>query len=50
MANPAQTFKLSDAASVFTIETEQFNDRLSEGRSVISDVAQIETISSYVGI
>lgn len=46
MANPAQTLELPDTVSVFTVEMEQFNDRLSVGRSVITDAGQIETILS----
>ncbi|NLM11501.1 MAG: DUF5301 domain-containing protein, partial [Clostridiaceae bacterium] len=44
MANPAQTLELPGTASVFTVEMEQFNDRLSIGRVVITDAEQIETI------
>jgi hypothetical protein len=43
-ANPAQTLELPGTASVFTVEMEQFNDRLSIGRVVITDAEQIETI------
>ena len=46
MANPAQTLELPGTASVFTVEMEQFNDRLSVGRVVITDAEQIETILS----
>ena len=46
MANPAQTLELPGTASVFTVEMEQFNDRLSIGRVVITDAEQIETILS----
>lgn len=42
----AQTLEFPETASVFTIEMEQFNDRLSVGRSVITDAGQIETILS----
>jgi hypothetical protein len=45
-ANPAQTLELPGTASVFTVEMEQFNDRLSIGRVVITDAEQIETIFS----
>jgi hypothetical protein len=45
-ANPAQTLELPGTASVFTVEMEQFNDRLSIGRVVITDAEQIETILS----
>jgi len=49
-ANPAQTLEFPDTASVFTVEMEQFNDRLSVGRVVITDAEQIETIlSAMVG-
>lgn len=41
-----QTLELPETASVFTVEMEQFNDRLSVGRSVITDAGQIETILS----
>ena len=46
MANPAQTLELPDTASVFTIEMEQFNDRLSVGRVVITGAEQIDAILS----
>jgi hypothetical protein len=45
-ANPAQTLELPGTASVFTVEMEQFNYRLSIGRVVITDAEQIETILS----
>jgi hypothetical protein len=45
-ANPAQTLELPGTASVFTVEMEQFNDRLSIGCVVITDAEQIETILS----
>jgi hypothetical protein len=46
MANPAQTLELPDTASVFTVEMEQFNDRLSVGRVVITGAEQIDAILS----
>ncbi|ABZ85416.1 peptidase m56, blar1 domain protein [Heliomicrobium modesticaldum Ice1] len=46
MANPAQTIELPDTASVFTVEMEQFNDRLSVGRVGITGAEQIDTILS----
>jgi len=46
MANRAQTLELPDTASVFTIEMEQFNDRLSIGRGVITGAEQIDAIFS----
>jgi hypothetical protein len=46
MANSAQTLELPDTAAVFTVEMEQFNDRLSVGRVVITDAEQIKTVLS----
>jgi len=46
MANPAQTLKLPDVASVFFVEMEQFNDRSSVGRVVVTDAGQLETVLS----
>jgi len=46
MANPAQTLELPDTASVFTVEMEQFNDRSSVGRVVITGAEQIDAILS----
>ena len=48
MANPAQTVKLPDVASVF-VEMEQFNDRSSVGRVVVTDAGQLETVLSADG-
>lgn len=45
-ANPVQIFELPKTASVFTVEMEQFNDRLSVGPVVITDAEKIETILS----
>jgi hypothetical protein len=41
-----QTLELPDTSSVFTVEMEQFNNRLSVGRVVITDAGQIETVLS----
>jgi hypothetical protein len=46
MANPAQTLELPDTASVFTVEMEQFNDRSSVGRVVITGAEQIDAVLS----
>lgn len=46
MANPAQTLKLPDVASVFFVEMEQFNDRSSVGRVVITGAEQIDAVLS----
>jgi len=40
----AQTLEFPETASVFTIEMEQFNDRLSVGRVVITGAEQIDAI------
>ncbi|MCX7746164.1 MAG: DUF5301 domain-containing protein [Clostridia bacterium] len=45
-AYKTQTLELPETASVFTVEMEQFNDRLSVGCVVITDAEQIETILS----
>ncbi len=45
-AYKTQTLELPETASVFTVEMEQFNDRISVGRVVITYAEQIETILS----
>jgi len=46
MASSVPTLELPNTSSVFSVEMEQFNDKVSVGPSVVTDSEQIETILS----